>query len=344
MMRTTVRWSDPHNYFKTKTVHIIAGDVGGTKSWLVWFTQAAHQPSRVLFEQRYDSAKFGSAREMLCTFMAEAGRTLAPDSLCLALPGPVELRRVTLTNLGWVVDADELGKDLGIADVRFVNDFQAAAAGVVTLHKHDYEVLNSGLTRLGATRVITGAGTGLGLAWMQADQHGEYQTFATEGGHIDFAPANSQQCELLVWMAEHLDKQKVVHVSWERMLSGAGLEALYQYQHWSITGQVEEVNMDAARIHMAAVQNEPIALAAIQLFTDIYAAWVGNLALLYQPRGGLYIAGGMAIHLQAWLKAERFLHIAADKGRMASLVWQTPVYLITNPRLGVQGAMKIATG
>ena len=343
-MQSIVRWRDPLDFFKTKTLHVLAGDIGGTKSWLVWFVHTTHQAPRVLFEQRYESAVFGSAGELLHRFMADAGRVLPPDSICLALPGPVEQRRVALTNLDWVVDADVLSKDLGVAEVRFVNDFQAAAAGVATLHKADYVILNSGLTRLGATRVITGAGTGLGLAWMQADQHGEYQTFATEGGHIDFAPADAQQCELLTWMAKYINKQKLVHVSWERMLSGAGLEALYQYHQWRINGQVVQEVTDAARIHADALQHEPVASAAVQMFTDIYAAWIGNLALLYQPRGGLYIAGGMAIHLQAWLKAERFLQIAADKGRMADLVRQTPIYLITNPRLGVQGAIKIATG
>lgn len=341
-MMSLVRWNDPHNVFRTKLTHVIAGDIGGTKSWLVWLAYIAHQPPRLLFEQRYESTAFDSAGDLLRTFMADAGHVLPPDILCLALPGPVELRRVALTNLDWLVDADMLGAELGIADVRFINDFQAAAAGVGTLQKADYEVLNSGLTRLGATRVITGAGTGLGLTWMQADSRGEYQTFATEGGHIDFAPTNAQQRELLTWMAATLEAQQISHVSWERLLSGMGLTALYQFNHLLFTGQSAQSAPDAAWIHAAALKNETVAMAAVQMFADIYAAWIGNLALLYQPRGGLYIAGGMAIHLHAWLEAERFMHIAADKGRMADMVLQTPIYLITNPRLGVQGAIKIA--
>lgn len=343
MMRTIVQWSDPHNLFRTKNMHVIAGDIGGTKSWLVWLVQAAHKPTKVLFEQRYESAKFDSATELLRAFMSDAERPVPPDMLCLALPGPVEQRSVTLTNLDWVVDADELGSDLNIGDVRFVNDFQAAAAGVATLQKTDYVVLNPGLVRLGATRVITGAGTGLGLAWMQADKDGEYQTFATEGGHIDFAPANQQQYELFLWMASSQKMSTGAHVSWERMLSGAGLTLIYEFNYFTAKGCVDQVMPDAAKIHADALANESIAINSVQMFADIYAAWIGNLALLYQPRGGLYIAGGMAIHLQAWLKDERFLHIAVDKGRMAELVRQTPIYLITNARLGVQGAMKIAS-
>ena len=333
------RWHDAQNYFKTKTMSVIAGDIGGTKSWLVWFVQPSHQPLQIIFEQRYESAQFADASALLRRFMVDAGREIRPDRLCLALPGPLASRRVALTNLDWVVDADRLSHDLAVSEVRFVNDFQAAAAGIDILHKTDYLVLNPGLLRLPATRLITGAGTGLGVAWMQADANGKYQTFASEGGHIDFAPANQQQCDLLVWL-----QQRYAHVSWERVLSGAGLAALYAFSNWAAGGQVAPVAQNAAQIDALAQQNDPIALAAVQLFADIYAAWTGNLILLFQPRGGLYIAGGMAIHLQSWLKKERFLQVALNKGRMAELVRSVPIYLVTNPRLGVQGAMQIALG
>ena len=319
-------------------MNIIAGDIGGTKSWLIWFAQSPHLSPKILFEQQYDSAQFADAATLLRRFMADAGRTAPSDLLCLALPGPLEQRRVVLTNLDWVVDADLLGSDLGIPEVRFVNDFQAAAAGIETLHKADYVILNPGLLRLGATRVITGAGTGLGVAWMQVDADGNYQTFASEGGHIDFAPMNQQQCDLLRWL-----QQRHTHVSWERVLSGAGLEALYEFSYWVATGQITPATPSAAQIDTRARLNNPLELAAVRLFVDVYAAWIGNLILLYQPRGGLYIAGGMAIHLQAWLKDEHFMQVAFDKGRMMGLVQSAPVYLVTNPRLGVQGAMRIAS-
>ena len=341
-MRTIIRWKDPQDFLHTKTKSIISGDVGGTKSWLVWFAQTPHQSTRVLFEQCYESAKFSSVSALLQTFMAEAGRTTPPVLWGLSNK-TVHAGTSALLVPFKVADAEMLRKELGIPDVRFINDFQAAAAGVATLKKTDYWVLNAGLVRMGATRVITGAGTGLGLAWMQADKLGEYHTFSTEGGHIDYAPANQQQCDLLNWLAASAEAPKAAHVSWERILSGMGLCSLYQFHQQACTGHDTQARLDASAIHAAALQQEPVALAAVQMFVDIYAAWIGNLALLYQPRGGLYIAGGMAIHLQTWLKAERFLQIATDKGRMAELVRQTPIYLIANSRLGVQGAMKIAS-
>ena len=244
---------------------------------------------------------------------------------------------IRLTNLDWLVDASALARDFSIADVRFVNDFQAAAAGVATLDKADYIELNHGIARLGGVRVITGAGTGLGLAWMQADASGTYQTFATEGGHVDFASADALQRALLSWL-----QSRFQHVSWERVLSGSGLGLLHEFLTTVVYMRDLPGLLEAGQIHALAIAGDEVASEAVQLFVDIYAAWVGNVAMLYQPRGGLYIAGGVAIHLQQWMTTARFIQIAAAKGRMANLVQEIPIYLITNPRLGLQGAMSVA--
>lgn len=107
-------------------MELIAGDIGGTKSWLVWVdADDGAQPPR--YEKRYASADFDSGAALLARFIAEAGQPVRPDALILALPGPLDARRVALTNLDWTLDAAELGAALGIPRVRFVNDFQAAA-------------------------------------------------------------------------------------------------------------------------------------------------------------------------------------------------------------------------
>lgn len=91
-----------------------------------------------------------------------------------------------------------------------------------------------------------------------------------------------------------------------------------------------------------AAAGDAVAEAALDLFIDLYGSWVGNVALLFQPRGGLYVAGGIAGHLQARMQSPRFMAAAGDKGRMRGVVERTPILLVTNNRLGVQGA--IATG
>lgn len=332
------RWHDSHNTLGAQSVNLVAGDIGGTWSRLAWFSQAWQQPRRIAFEHVYRSDAFTDAIHLLRTFFVDAAQAGLPDRICLALPGPVDEQRAALTNLDWIVDAQQIATELGLAEVCFVNDFQAAAAGVESLGRADLRVLIPGVPRLGATRVITGAGTGLGVAWMQSDLRGNWQVFASEGGHADFAPVDARQCELLHWLAQRHGG----HVSWERVLSGGGLSALHAF----VCGRdphTDEQDVEPARIHELAVQGVREAVQAIQLFADVYAAWVGNLAVLYQPRGGLYLAGGMSIHLQDWLVAQRFVALATAKGRMSALVTQTPVYLVTHGRVGLLGAMHLCS-
>ena len=336
-------------------MEIIAGDIGGTKSWLVWAqcstaegTAKEVSRARIYYEQVYASADFRSAEHLMQQFGADASaavhKMVQATDVCLALPGPVHGDQpIRLTNLDWVLTRASLQTALAtpttLPRVLLINDFQAAAVGVATLTSADYVALNATEPLPNAPRVITGAGTGLGLAWMQADSSGRYHPFATEGGHTDFAPANAQQERLLAFM-----RQRFAHVSWERVLSGPGVNQVYQFCLQDVTGEIptEFANRNGAEVNTAAQAGDPIAHSAMALFTDVYANWVGNTALLYQPRGGLYLAGGISARIQPWLQSPRFLAGCLDKGRMAGLVQQMPIYLITNTRLGLQGALAAA--
>jgi glucokinase len=315
----------------------IAGDIGGTKSWLAWVAGEAAGIQQLRFEQVYASAAFATADDLVRQFIADARQPDAPDGLLLALPGPLRGQHARLTNLQWTLDAADMAATLGIASVRFINDFQAAAAGVATLTAADLVALNPQPAEAGAVRAITGAGTGLGLAFMVADAAGRYRSFASEGGHVDFAPANAMQSRLLERLrAEH------GHVSWERVAAGVAMDDLYRFCCAERNVTPPEQPVDGEAVTARAEAGDPVAEAALDLFIDLYGAWVGNVALLYQPLGGLYVAGGIALHLLDRMQSPRFMDAARDKGRMRGVVERMPIFLINNGRLGLQGAIATA--
>lgn len=324
-------------------MEIIAGDIGGTKSWLAWLTSMSEEEPQLRFERCYASADFASADNLLRRFVADAGMTDPADVLLLALPGALAGQRAKLTNLDWTLDAAALQVALGIGRVHFINDFQAAAAGVATLTDADVVALNAIQPKSDGVRAITGAGTGLGLAFMLADERGACQSFATEGGHIDFAPANAMQMRLLAHLSE-----KYGHVSWERVVSGSAMHDLYCFCRVEL-GQClpdafPQQSVDGVRLGALAASGDQAAVLALDLFVEMYAAWVGNVALLYQPFGGLYIAGGVAAHMTDRITAPHFMAVAASKGRMRGVVEDTPIFLITQARLGLAGAIQLAFG
>ena len=84
---------------------------------------------------------------------------------------------------------------------------------------------------------------------------------------------------------------------------------------------------------------DPLAVAALDLFVSVYGAFAGNLALATLARGGVYIAGGIARKIAAKLNDGGFMRAFVDKGRFADLLRRYPVHIVTDPKVGLKGAL-----
>lgn len=315
--------------------HLLAADVGGTKVLLRVFDSQTHE---VLAEKRYLSANFASLSFLIQSFQAEFSLNNIQIA-CLGLPGPVSGRRAKLTNLPWLVDADVLSSDCGIPVVEVINDFSAAARGINELSPDDLICLQTGDFDEKGNRLIVGAGSGLGVAPI-VNFKGEFTPQASEGGHMDFAPLNASQIELLTWL-----QKKWTHVSYERILSGEGIETLYSFFNAKTHGH-SHFNIglftSAEQVHQLAVNGDTIAQRALDTFVEVYGAYIGNAALIWEARAGIYIAGGIAPKISDWMQKPNFLNAFRDKGRMKHWVETMPIYLITNEQLGLLGAVHLA--
>lgn len=319
---------------------ILAGDIGGTKTWLQ--IKAA---STVLFEQRYCSADFADFERLLAVFLDAAnkegvGRVAAA---CIGVAGPLNGRLARVTNLPWRLDADALQARFDIPRLRLINDFQAVGYGLSTLAEDDVQVLQTGQPQARAPRALIGAGTGLGvgiLIWTGT----QYEVLPSEGGHVDFAPCDERQRALLSWLSGRQPR-----VSYEHIVSGPGLETLYDFHAAHFPAQVSPALVaalargeGAAAISQAADNGDALAEQTLAMFVKIYGAQAGNLALTCLPAGGVYIAGGIAPRLLRRLCDGAFMAAFLDKGKMADLLQKFPVYIVTNPQVGLQGAADVA--
>jgi glucokinase len=180
---------------------------------------------------------------------------------------------------------------------------------------------------------VIGAGTGLGVA-LRAWNGSHYRALATEAGHADFAPADATQQEL----ADTL-RARHYRVYNELLLSGNGLLRTYEFE--CARHQRPPVHRSAAEVS-AAVNNDAIAAASVGLFLRIYGTVAGNLALSTGARGGVYVAGGIALHLLTQLSEGPFLDAFNDKPTMGQLLRETPVTVVTHPNPGLLGALRCA--
>lgn len=343
---------------------LLAGDIGGTKT-ILRLVEA--QPSSeaeanltTLHENRYVSAEFPDLVPMVRQFFSEAEAALGETQIqkaCFGIAGPVVDNTCNLTNLSWQLAADRLEQELHIPHVTLINDFAAVGYGILKLEEADLCCLQAGEPQLHAPLAVIGAGTGLGqgfLTW-QGDR---YAVYGTEGGHTDFAPQTELQFQLMKYL---LDKHSIGRVSVERVVSGQGILAIYQFlrdrefapespeiaqvvRAWEHQiGQKEKtVDPGAAIAQAAAEHRDYLSEQTMQIFAGTYGSEAGNLALKILPYGGLYIAGGIAAKNLPLLQRDRdpnsFLKSFLEKGRMRPLMERIPIHVVLNPQVGLIGA------
>ncbi len=298
----------------------------------------------------------------------DKANTPIPEKACFAIAGPVVKNTAKLTNLVWFLDTERLQQELGIPQISLINDFAAIGYGILGLQKQDLLTLQVGKSQPEAPIGIIGAGTGLGQGFL-IKQGNYYQVFPSEGGHADFAPRNEIEFQLLKYLLDKhdiqrvsverylLDKHDIQRVSVERVVSGMGIVAIYQFlrdrkfatespdiaqilRTWEQEAGQEEKSVDpGAAIGTAALQrSDRLSEQTLQLFIDAYGAEAGNLALKLLPYGGLYIAGGIAPKILPLIQNSGFLLNFTQKGRMRRLLEEIPVYIILNPQVGLIGA------
>ncbi|MBD0305181.1 MAG: glucokinase [Nitrospiraceae bacterium] len=340
---------------------ILAGDIGGTKTHLALFDWKDQRVNPEC-QRTFHSGDYQSLEDVLSEFLTapaepaveaqseEDGPTpesnpiekepLKIDAACFGVAGPVIENRVRTTNLPWFIDGQELAKRFEIRSVQLLNDLEATAHGLLVLTPSETAVLNAGTSPSNRRAIaLIAAGTGLGEAILVWDG-ARYHPLSSEGGHTDFAPNSDLEIELL----RHL-RSSFLHVSYERVLSGPGLYAIYEFlrdtKKNEPTWLAERLRVgDPAPIiaEVGLAKQAEICVQALDLFASIYGAEAGNLALKAMAMDGVYLGGGIAPKLLPKLQDGTFMRAFTNKGRYKRLMASIPVRVIMNDRAGLLGA------
>jgi glucokinase len=315
---------------------LLAADVGATKCWLALLPCAGSSPE-LRFARRYEDRDYASFEDVLDEYLAQARASLGALSLAgavFAAAGPVCGARVRLTNRAWELDAAALAARLGTARAALVNDFAAAARGALLLGPRDVVTLQAGEPDPTAPRVVIGAGTGLGVAYLVRSGP-RFEIIAGEAGHMGFSPASAEQAAL--WGYLHAGCGRV---SAEDVLSGAGLGRIHAFLLGKPLPSGSDAN--ASAVQQAAEAGDPAAARALDLFVEVYGAVAGDHALALLARGGVFVAGGMAPRMLERLRSGRFIRAFNDKREHAALAARMPVYVVINEQVALLGAAALA--
>jgi glucokinase len=310
----------------------LIADIGGT------FARFALEVAPHVFEQSgsllcQDYADFHAA----VTAYLSTLKGVAPGDIkhaAVAIANPVAGDQVRMTNYHWQFSIEQMRERLHFDNLVVVNDFTALAMAVPSLTPQQRRQFGGGTAVPRSVVGLIGAGTGLGVSGLIPADDG-WIALGTEGGHTSFSPHDEREIAILQYAWRTFG-----HVSFERLLSGTGIELIFR----ALTDRAGQParELDAPEITRLALEGaDPICKESIDVFCAILGTAAANLAVSQGAFGGIYIGGGIVPRLGLYFDQSPFRQRFEDKGRFTDYMKGIPTFVITATDATLLGASVI---
>ena len=291
---------------------------------------------------------------------------------CIASAGVVSDNQVRLTNLGnLLISGKHIEKDRSnhymksLVRCLVINDFVAQGYGCLTLQPHEVQHLYGPVDFEAAKgpKACVGAGTGLGECFLTQSEHpmgpthlsNPYSCYPSEGGHVDYAPRNALEVEMVQYLSTKFGTKNRISV--ERVASGKGLANVYEFLSQKFPNS-RNPHVHKAFLEAGDEQGRVVAESAsstdgtvcalcqqaMSIMISAYGCEVGSAAIKWIPLGGLFVSGGLTpknIQYIHGLQSD-FMTSYRDKGRVSPILEGVPLYAVLTDDLGVRGAHQAA--
>lgn len=310
------------------TVQGLAADIGGTNTRLALVENGQVCQDTIV---RFRNADFETPEAAIDTYLSTAGHPVC-GSAVIAIAAPIDGTAIRMTNHPWTFNASCIGKILGGAKVRFLNDFEALA---YSLDKVDPTRLKPVRTpdrqvRTNATRLVVGAGTGFNAAALYQTA-GDNLVGTGECGHATLPVETDRELRLWTYLSRNRKRASV-----ERALSGNGLREIYEW-HCLESGKLAKPHSPAEIARLAKEAIDPDCSAAACQWVTFLGRVIGDLALIFLSLGGIVLTGGVTRSLAGFLAEPEFAAALCAKGRQQELVSGIPVHLLDDDFAALTG-------
>jgi glucokinase len=292
-------------------------DIGGTNARLALVPPDSLQPQQ---EQRVRNADFHSLEHAVQRYLAGCGNPVVREAALDVATG-ITGDFVHLTNGPWGFSIEQTRQALKLDRLHVVNDFTALALAIPLLLAHELQQIGHGSAVPDTPIAVIGPGTGLGVSGL-IPINNRWIPLQGEGGHTAFSPIGEDEIDVLSWL-----QQRYSHVSTERVVSGMGLENLYQALCAKAGVQPKPLSPDKITASALSDTDEQCK-AALEMFCAILGTAAANLVVTLGARAGCYIGGGIVPRLGEYFARSPFRSRFETKGRFSSYVTAVPTYVI----------------
>jgi glucokinase len=250
-----------------------------------------------------------------------------PEAAVLAVAAPVDADQVTMTNFNWSFSQRTLMRSLKLKRMLVVNDFVAVAHSLPALRPADIVSVPGGHKNAKGNLLACGPGSGFGVSALIPARRPI--AIASEAGHMRLGAATADAARVVAHLVQEMGT-----VVTENVLSGPGLARL----HRILTDRHES----AAGIAAAARKGRADAKATVEMFLGWFGRVAGDLALAFDARGGVYLAGGVSRALAPLVSNSGFREAFENHPPYATRLAAIPVNVVVHPAPGLAGAAVLA--
>jgi glucokinase len=310
---------------------IVVADIGGTHARFAIASIDGGKVTGLAHEIKMKSSDHASLQIAWEAYGRELGLALPRDA-SIAVAGPIGGDVIYFTNSSWMVRPALVAEKLNLDRFTLVNDFGAVGHAVAHMDADMFSHICGPDSDAENNSPITVVGPGTGLGVCHILRHGSaYHVTETEGGHMDFAPLDRLEDQLLAHMRERHRR-----VSVERITSGPGLSIIH-----TVLAEMEQREVpvldNMTLWKMALAGTDSLAAAAFDRFCLCLGAVAGDLALAHGAKS-VVMAGGLGRRIADRLPSSGFRERFAAKGRFQSMMEQITVKQLLHEEPGLYGA------
>ena len=306
---------------------LLLADIGGSNARFALCTS----PSSALTLETIETKNFKSFEDACLAVIQKQG--VVPSSMILCGAGPLRSPKlIQLTNASWVLDGEAIANFFSLKQGLLLNDFEAQAITLPYLKESALTAIPplSASSLTGSTRLVLGAGTGLGISAL-IEASGKFIAIPSEAGHIDFAPTTPEEISIWSYLI-----QKIPRITPDILLSGRGLSLLHEARSYFNSSSTLFL-LPQKITETALIDKNSEEANTIALFVNLLARFAGDMALVFNALGGVYFAGGILPRLTPLLNKTDFRTHFENKTPMSDCLSSIPCFINNTPSSLLEG-------
>ena len=257
-----------------------------------------------------------------------------PKAAVLCGAGPVDGRRLALTNAPWLMDGPDLVERGVVEQGLLLNDFEAQALALPAIPDDFLQQIGPAPLPGPGPLVVLGPGTGLGIAALLV-LDGRYVPVPSEACHIGFGP-DAKRDGVLALFGTRQGTRDI-----QSVISGPGLVRVHRARA-AAAGRSAPTLDGAAIVERASADPASEEAETCRCFIRLVARFAGDVAITFLATGGVTLAGGILPRLASMIDAAEFRRIFEAKAPVEWLPRAIGTRLVVNDTAVLHGMAAVA--